>query len=418
MHNTTHINIPTMKSKARPRKNLIDQVFSHENRGIFLILILLIVVVCVEVIIVDRAMVNFVSTNIVHSGSSSSSVTTIRKNGMRILNNINDKSMTEADNENNEVRSSMSMKSIKEILQESGISITKEEEILIPSIKDIEELYGSGPKIIGLETCKTFRESVPRSETLIGPAGLFNTGTNLIDLSLENNCYIPERMKKYGKMSLGMRKNVPWGKHNPVGFRGKHTAEQAGQANPNHLLPIVAIKDPYTWMASMCRHKYACKWNNSGKHCPGLVPMTPYEKGFHPGANSLPVRLRYISTNTTYYDSLVHLWNSWYTDWLQIKDFPKLIIRYEDLLFNLESVITTVCTCAGGKMRETFKTEDGSAKNMPGMAMHSGSSGLKDALLRYSNDTIRKHGYWKEDIDFAKLHLDETLMNTFGYHHL
>ena len=37
-------------------------------------------------------------------------------------------------------------------------------------------------------------------------------------------------------------------------------------------------------------------------------------------------------------------------------------------------------------MRETFKTEDGSAKNMPGMAMHSGSSGLKDALLRYSND--------------------------------
>lgn len=213
-----------MESKTRLRQNLNEQIFCHENKGIFLILILLIAVVCVEVIIVDRAMVDYINTGMVHSSSSSSSVTTARKKGiiqqrkdtMRILNNVNiNKSNSKADNKNNEVKSSM--KSIKEILQDSVISITKEEEMLIPSVKDIEQLYGSGPKIIGLETCKIFRESVPRSETLIGPAGLFNTGTNLIDVSLENNCHIPERVKKYGQHSPGMRKHVPWGKHNPVG---------------------------------------------------------------------------------------------------------------------------------------------------------------------------------------------------------
>ena len=55
--------------------------------------------------------------------------------------------------------------------------------------------------------------------------------------------------------------SVPWGKHNPqTSFRFHHVCEENrdhGVKLPQErVLPVVMIKDPYTWMSSICRHKY------------------------------------------------------------------------------------------------------------------------------------------------------------------
>lgn len=50
-------------------------------------------------------------------------------------------------------------------------------------------------------------------ERMLGAAGMFSTGTNLLTQLLKRNCYIPERAERYGldtasKEQLGMRWQV------------------------------------------------------------------------------------------------------------------------------------------------------------------------------------------------------------------
>merc|ERR1740136_480633 len=92
---------------------------------------------------------------------------------------------------------------VREILQKAGVEITPEVESIIPTWSEVTSLYGSKPKIIGLETCATFRNSVTVS-AMIGPSGIFNTGTNLLSSLLSNHCTIPNRKK-------GSKQRGGWG---------------------------------------------------------------------------------------------------------------------------------------------------------------------------------------------------------------
>lgn len=137
---------------------------------------------------------------------------------------------------------------------------------------------------------------------------------------------------------------------------------------------IVMIKDPITWMASMCRHSYEAKWRHTLKHCPNLVP-NEHDKGRTPGEGAMKVKVKFATkhigdepipdkTNRTFvdYDSLVHLWNEWYNQWLHATDFPRLMVRFEDLLFHAEETVSKVCACGGGTMRPKFRYVEESAK--------------------------------------------------------
>ena len=62
------------------------------------------------------------------------------------------------------------------------------------------------------------------------------------------------------EMQLARRNNcspfllqVPWGKHNPVDWRGQHAAQGLEGVDVDGVLPVVVVKDPFTWMRSMCR---------------------------------------------------------------------------------------------------------------------------------------------------------------------
>lgn len=65
--------------------------------------------------------------------------------------------------------------------------------------------------------------------------------------------------------------------------------------------------------------------------------------------NSIPVTVNYEPAVT--YDSLAHYWTAWYKDYLDA-DYPRLIVRFEDLQFHAKEMITLVCECAGAVPRD------------------------------------------------------------------
>lgn len=233
-------------------------------------------------------------------------------------------------------------------------------------------------------------------------------GTNLLETLLEKNCHIPFR-----KIGAGMRYQVPWGKHSPVSWRYKHSAPSMTSLNQTSFLPAVVIKDPYTWMDSMCRHSYEANWKHVEGHCPNLVPISSHEREILKHNSTFHVNIRYRATNITHHNSLADLWNTWYGNWIDA-DFPRLIVRFEDLLFHTESVVGKICECGGGKIRDAskFKYSVDSAKKG---AAHKGANGLVKSLITYSDKNKRLKSFTEQDLSYAVRTINSDVMNMFGY---
>jgi hypothetical protein len=80
-------------------------------------------------------------------------------------------------------------------LEEMGVSpdeLHGENANEIPSWSQIINNYGEEPVILGLERCEAYRNSVDPTDRTVAPAGLFSTGTNLIDSLVSHNCLKPD----------------------------------------------------------------------------------------------------------------------------------------------------------------------------------------------------------------------------------
>mmetsp|Transcript_22578 Transcript_22578/g.33045 ORF Transcript_22578/g.33045 Transcript_22578/m.33045 type:complete len:414 (-) Transcript_22578:87-1328(-) len=313
-----------------------------------------------------------------------------------------------------EVKGETSVRPLEEILASAGVEVTQEIQDSLPPVQDIVDMYGDRPVIAGLDRCDAFQDSIKFGEGFIAPAGMFNTGTNLLAEMLEHNCYLPDKVAKYGEGRVGIRYQVPWGKHSPVSWRFKHHAPQQEDQDQSSYLAAVVIKDPYTWMDSMCRHKYAANWMHFEGHCPNLVPITPKEKKIIDDAETVEVKIRYFKHNVTSHTSMAGLWNDWYGSYLDA-DFPRLVVRFEDLLLHAEDVVGKVCRCGGGKMyNKPFEYIQDSAKKKGGK-VHEGSNGLVKSMIKYGDAANRLKPYQPEDLEYAKLTLREDLMDQFHY---
>lgn len=298
------------------------------------------------------------------------------------------------------------------ILETAGAKVDDDLRSKLPPVKDVENLYGRGVKIVGLERCEEFRTSIPADLADIGGAGMFNTGTNLLYILLNRNCHLPTRSKKSLQRN-GIRWQVPWGKHPPVTWRFRNQASTDRKRIANHTvtLPVATIKDPLNWMGSMCRNSYAANWRHKPEHCPNLVP-NQLDRKMGAKGDTVKVNVRYNSTHITHHKSLVNLWNEWYRGYYDAT-FPRLIVRSEDMMYHTEEVITKICTCGGGIMRDDFKYVLDSAKSGPGHKAD--ANGLVGAMVKYGNSTLRIKGMTKEDLTFAEKELDPELMEAFGY---
>lgn len=118
----------------------------------------------------------------------------------------------------------------------------------LPKWSSVTKLYGENPVVIGLDTCEQFRKSVPNDMAIVAPAGLFNTATNTLADYIVANMEFPNNVED---SRGGTRWQVPWGKHQPVSAKYTNTATKEKRINRNNVMPIVIVRDPYSWMQSM-----------------------------------------------------------------------------------------------------------------------------------------------------------------------
>jgi len=178
----------------------------------------------------------------------------------------------------------------------------------------------------------------------------------------------------------------------------------------------------------MCKNPYTAKWDhtrtnpqkNGGKptNCPRLK-----QYGVKSPWNT--VVTTYADDRKDHHLSLAHLWNDWYSYYVEGMgrggngNFPFLIIRMEDLIFYPKDTITSVCECAGGKIRtdqDHFQLITDSAKG--DSKGHDTTTGIYVAWVKYSKpNTKEQYGFTENDYDAARIALNGTLMDFFGYQH-
>ena len=177
---------------------------------------------------------------------------------------------------------------------------------------------------------------------VIDRAGIFNSGTNLMTNLLRKNCVMPlacpgewGQKRKTEAMArrecIGYPFQAPWGKHNPLAYRNLgHVVDSLDHFNLTEILPVAVVKDPITWMRSMCRIAYAAHFRKHPACCPS--PLDPAQLGELLGHNRSKVTVKFRKEHPEeVYGSLLDLWNVWYREYYDAT-LPRLIVRYEDLL--------------------------------------------------------------------------------------
>lgn len=166
----------------------------------------------------------------------------------------------------------------------------------------------------------------------------------------------------------------------------------------------------------MCKHPYTAKWTRGGEHCPGLVATAKDKVRGHSSSDTLNVTVKY--RELAYFDSLADYWTEWYEQYLHA-DYPRLMVRFEDLQFHARDMIDTICQCAGAVPRDKDKAFGyvvDSAKSFgPGHGGKLPKTTMVSAMVKYGSDEHRLDGLTKEDMEYASTHLNPELMKLFQY---
>lgn len=70
--------------------------------------------------------------------------------------------------------------------ERKGITVERKTAVL-PSLEEIQSMYGSKSHVIGLERCEEYRNAVPHIDRLMGPAGLFNSVSSHVVFESKKN---------------------------------------------------------------------------------------------------------------------------------------------------------------------------------------------------------------------------------------
>lgn len=141
-------------------------------------------------------------------------------------------------------------------IREAGLNITKNVCEGLPTMEDVEDLYGQGPVVVGLETCERYRKLISANTNKNGKAyppapkvaGLWNVGTNALVGHLLNN------LIGYDPTANQTEATVTWGKHTPLYLKYNITWPEKKPESRDHILPIVVVRDPYRWLQAMVRN--------------------------------------------------------------------------------------------------------------------------------------------------------------------
>lgn len=268
---------------------------------------------------------------------------------------------------------------ILDLLHRAGIKeLDRATLSLLPTASEVTHLYGPStldeqqPLLVaGRETCAKFRRSIPPGQqAYLGVAGLFNSGTNALLYYLRANLVLPvvaaqDNNNKNSTISTvdntthgGILTQVPWHKHWFSRLRANHTIALHRTVPKEYVMPIVVIRDPLTWMQTMCRAPYLVESyvlvrgdepisqdqplssvRRRLADCPSLTRGNP--------AVQIPAMMSNMSWPT-----LLHLWKDWYNDYIRSNQ-PYLMVRWEDLVFRPRDVVNVIRHCTGAIWKES-----------------------------------------------------------------
>ena len=336
------------------------------------------------------------------------------------------------------------------ILEEANVtafhSVADKEELCyrLPTWKSITDLYGEEPVIIGLERCEQYKSIIgaydkndDNAEFVSHPpspriGGLYNTGTNALAW------YFLENIEKIGEKDLLGQLHpyeLPWGKHTSATHRLNVTFPQNNTESPYFVLPVILVRDPYRWMQSMCKRPYFVRGFFGAGSCPKLVTrVEANEKNKDNEAQPMQVNLAPPPLNgkVETYLSLADMWSTWNRQYYDA-EYPRLVIRFEDLLFHTREVMDAIVKCSGitpsynidarshpqgsavdeshAQQSREFRYHVDAAK------VHGISTDMVSAMIKYGNNRGRSRRYTKDDLDYARIALDKELMDVFHYSH-
>lgn len=324
---------------------------------------------------------------------------------------------------------------ILDLLAATGItSIESQVVARLPSLEQFGALYGTSspsdpPVVVGMETCHDFLQqahhgsnnnraaaaAVQQQEQpfYVGVAGMFNSGTTSMEMYLRENLVLGSFPNQ-----LDYDKGVPWGKHRLWSIRHDYMAADHVD-KMDRVFPIVIIRDPFSWMASMCTSPYKAKWPHAPIHCPNLVAnaddvalSTTNEEEENekvttttPG-RAIPVVL--TAQRQRSFASLLDLWIQWYGEYLD-SHAPRLMVRFEDVLIRPDAVVDQIRQCLQlvPRQQQDFVYAVGALKWDQKYVKK--QSSLVSAIIKYGNGLDRLRNLTAADLELAKQELSAGL---------
>lgn len=105
------------------------------------------------------------------------------------------------------------------------------------------------------------------------------------------------------------------------------------------------------------------------------------------------------------------MYSDWYLQYFHA-DYPRLMIRFEDILYHQEDVIRKIQQCIGMNTSKPFIFQTRSAK------WHGDPTDFTTALQKYVTESLRSRGLNHDDRQYAREKLHPDLMRTFQYKHI
>lgn len=176
---------------------------------------------------------------------------------------------------------------------------------------------------------------------------------------------------------------------------------------------IDTVNPPFFW-TWQCKNSYAALWKHTRRHCPNLVPtaedLASLRNLRDPATteHSFNVSVRYPEY-TLQWDSLAHLYSDFYNQYLHA-DYPRLFVRFEDILVNAPSVLAQIAECTGAPLAPKFVWQTRSSKN------HGSGTNFVKAIWKTADRVGRVKSMTPADLDYARRYLDEHLLELFHYH--
>ena len=157
-----------------------------------------------------------------------------------------------------------------------------------------------------------------------------------------------------------------------------------------------------------CKHKYEARWPHNNENCPNLARPKLNKDGT---LQKIGLKIKF---QTVEFDSLADYWGEYYKEYLEA-DYPRLIVRFEDIHFHAREVVETICQCAGAVPREEdslFRYVVSAAK---WGAAHKSKSNMISAMVKYGSEKGRFKGMKENDWLVAKEIYTAEIMELFGY---